>query len=979
MRAKQSIFILLTGLMLLQGEWLSAQEYLDRWRRPDTVNFYRIQQKFNEYFTGRDKGRGTGYKQFKRWEEFMAPRVYPSGKLINPAKLALDEELRYQGRSGISGRTSTSNDGNWASLGITGFTNSTGWTGGMGRVNCIAPHPTDPQTLFIGTPAGGIWKTTNGGNTWVPLSDGIPVMGVSGIVINPANPNNIFILTGDCDGADTYSTGVLRTTNGGDTWQSTGLQWNEADNIYGFKLLMHPTNRRILFVATNKGIYKTTDGGVSWILKHPDRFTDMAFKPGDPSVMYAVAFNSFFYTSYDTGESWTAWANNKIPGRTVIGVTPAYSNAVYLIGGTSSEYNGIYVSVNAGQTWSLVSDSPNILSKDVSDPYSTTTQAEFDLAIAVSPTNAQVVHIGGINCWRSVNAGQNWIPTSYYVQSQVPAEDYTHADIHALVFNGTRLYCVSDGGVFYSDDNADNWHDISKGLEITQFYSIAAPHNDPNTLYGGSKDNGLNRWTAPNTTMDHKVGGDMVQCLVDYSNRNIVYTLSNQGSVFFKTKNEGASWEHFNPPASSEQWVTPLIIHPADPGRLYAGYKKVMQITENAQGGIDFTPVSPDFTAPLVALGMSVANPSYMYAATPTSLKLCLDVTASSPAWTDISGTLPVSDAQITSIGVSPVNIAKVWVCFSGYTGDKKVYYTSDAGATWVNISGTLPNVPVNCIAYHDNGNDGIYIGTDIGVFYRDNTITDWMPFRNGMPNVLVRDLEITNDKIRAATFGRGIWESNLYGFCPVNYTRSVDVTGKQFSVAGNAITPCTCADTYTLSGDVTGYQLFEAGDVITSTANIRGGVGTEVQYKAVNKISLNTGFRVEAQSEFLASTGNCDGTHVYRSREYRGVYEGVMSGALGIASIPDSKPIPGSWLKVYPNPFSRQSTIEFYIARQTAVNISLWDLSGKRIKILFESSSRPPGNYQVRLDAAGLSSGEYLVRLRAQDYEETKKIIITR
>jgi len=978
MKAKQLIPIIFTTLFLLPGKCLLAQEYLDLWRGGKTDNFYLIQQKFNEYFANREKGQGTGYKQFKRWEEFMAPRVYPSGKLINPSKLALDEELRYQGRDGIARRTAAANGGNWVSLGITSYTNSTGWTGGMGRVNRIVPHPTNPNILFIGTPAGGVWKTTDGGSTWIPLSDGIPIMGVSGIAINPQNPNNIFILTGDGDGADTYSTGVLSSTNGGNTWKSTGLQWGEADHVYGFKLLMHPTDRRMLFAVTNKGIYKTTDGGVSWSIKNPDKFTDMVFKPGNPSVIYATAFNGPLYISYDTGENWEQWPYGAIPGRTVIGVTPVFPNGITLANGTDADgFQGFFLSSDGGQNWASRPASPNILGASINpDNYSTTSQASYDLAIAVSPDNVQEVHVGGINCWKSVDAGGKWFPTSYYLENVAQANKYVHADIHALVFNGQRLYCGSDGGVSYSDDHAATWYDISKGLEITQFYSIASPCNDLNTLYGGSKDNGLNKWTDPATTMDHKVGGDMVQCLVDYSNANTAYTISNGGRVFFTTKNGGSTWSHVDAPSTlTGGWVTPLIMHPADPTKLYAGYNKVALITGNGQGVMTFTPFGPDFNAPLTALGMSVANSSYMYAATATTLKRCTDITASQTAWTTI--TLPVTNAELTSIQVSPTDVNKLWICFSGYVGDKKVYYSTDGGAQWSNISGTLPNVPVNCIAYHNTGLDGVFIGTDIGVFYKDNTMSDWIPFRNGLPNTIVRDLEITLNKIRAATFGRGIWESNLDGNCPVTLEGTVSVSGNQFSTSSGPITPCICANNYTLSGDIAGYQFFQSANTIASTANIIGGIGTAVSYKATNKITLNTGFTVAAESQFMATIEDCDSS-ASSSRPYPGIYEGVMAGAVGIASGVDSMTVQTSRLKVYPNPSSGQSTIEFYIAKTTAVNISLWDLSGKKIKVLFESASRAPGNYQVRLDVTGLRSGTYVVRLHAQDYEETKKIVIT-
>ncbi len=979
MRARK-LQLLIFLLALVRGEWLGAQEYLDLWRKSGTDNFYLVQQKFNEYFAGRDSG--AGYKQFKRWEEFMAPRVYPSGKLINPEKLALDEALRYGGLTANNQRA-TAHAGNWRSLGIKNYTYSSGAEGvGMGRVNCIVPHPTDPETLFIGTPAGGIWKTTDGGSNWTPLSDGIPVLGISGIAINSRNADSIYILTGDGDGSNTASTGVLLSTNGGDTWQSTGLQWDVSENVLGFKLLMHPGDNRILFAVTNRGIYKTINSGVTWSLKQPDFFTDIVFKPGSSSVMYATAYDSYFYSSYDGGETWQR-PSIAFPGRSAIGVTTAFPNAIYLISGTNTGYTGTFLSTDGGVHWDLLSNSPNILSDDVIAPFDTWTQAEYDLAIAVSPNDPLEVHVGGINCWKTVDAGANWKYTSIWQRNKAPAGNYTHADIHALVFSGSKLYCASDGGVYYSDDNAGSWHDISAGLEISQFYTISTTPNNLNMLYAGAQDVGLNKWTAAApATLNYNLGGDVVSCVVDYTNENIVYALSQKGKFLFQTENGGANWDISVAGSLNAGYVVPLIMHPTDHTKLYAGYDRVLLMTKSPQGGLDVSAASPVFKSPLVALGMSAANPSYMYAATPTSLSRCLDVTATSTLWKYVTGTLPVNVAQISDVEVSPLDVTKLWVSFSSYSGGNKMYYSSDTGATWTNISGTLPNVPVNCIAYHNNGNDGIYIGTDIGVFYRDNTMTDWIPFRNGLPNVVIRDLEITLNKMRAATFGRGIWESDLDGTCPVNVARTIDVSGNQFSANGNVITPCTCADDYTLSGDVVGYQSFQASNTVTSTADIMGGVGTEVYYTAANKITLNTGFKVASESRFLAATGNCNSPgSATRQRQYRGVYEGVMPGALGIASVADSLSLSSSAnrLKVYPNPFSRQSTLEFYIANQTPVTISLWDLSGKEIKILFRSSLQPSGNYQVRLDAGGLGSGVYFVRLQTRDYQETKKIVITK
>ncbi len=969
MRIAQYILIFLIGGLLLQGGWLSAQEYLALWRNPDTVNFYVVQQKFNEYFANRARGQGSGYNQFKRWEEFMEPRVYPSGKLINPAKIALDEELRY--RSTVLMNT---HGGQWQSLGIKGFkTTTTGWSGGIGRVNCIVPHPVNSNILYIGTPAGGIWKAELGSGgipvRWESLSDGLPIIGVSGIAIDHTNPAIIYILTGDGDADQTSSIGVLKSVNGGNTWQSTGLQWNTPSGIRGYKLLMHPVDNNILFAVTNKGIYKTADGGINWSIKQSGSFTDLVFKPWYPYILYAVT-PAAFYTSSDVGDHWAVSGTGLpiSPGsdRIAIGVTPASAEHVYLLYGSPKGFLGLYRSQDGGKNFALRSNSPNILGYEIKAPFDTESQSSYDLAIAVSPTNKEELHIGGINCWRSMDEGETWRYTSYWAQDEPDAGHgrYTHCDIHALVFNNNTLYCGSDGGIYQSVDHAATctWKDITTGsmgpvnsptpgVVNTQFYRIGTPATNLKLVYGGAQDNGINKWIAPvarkDTAMDQVLGADGMECVIDYTNEKIVYAFIQEGKSLYVTTDGGVNWTEYKKTLNGD-WVVPLIMDPQNHTTLYAGYKDVYRITSL---GAAFTPLNTNNTdSPYVALGMSAANASYLYAATPTSIKLSTNANASNPGWTNITARLPVNAAQISGVAVSALNERVAFVTFSGYSKGNKVYETSDGGKTWMNISGTLPNVPVNCIIYHNNGKDALYIGTDIGVFFRDNTMNDWIPFRNGMPNVIVRDLEITRNKIRVATFGRGIWQSGLYG---------------------------DCSPGHTLSGDVTGYQFYEASDFITSAVNIKGGIGTAVQYKAVNLITMEPGFEVAPGSDFLASNGKCDGTHAYENR-YRGAYEGVMTGALGIASPSDSIPGPANRLKVYVDSFSGRNTIEFYIATKSEVTISIYDLSGRLVKVVFTSQIGSPGNYQAGFESAGLSREGYLVRLEAGDYQETKKIIIT-
>ena len=229
---------------------------------PD-VNFYTVQQSFEDHWGNRKIERGLGYKPFKRWEYFMEPRVYPTGNRPSPVAnymARLNFESKFQS---IEQKSS-----NWVSLGPNNWTNPTGWNPGNGRVNCITEDPNNSNTIYIGSPSGGIWRSLNSGSTWTPLSDDFICMGISSIVISNSNSNLIYAATGDGDGSDTYSIGVVKSLDGGLTWSTTDLNYLVTSAKKVYKLLIHPTNDQILWAATNNGFYKTTDGGDNWIRKN---------------------------------------------------------------------------------------------------------------------------------------------------------------------------------------------------------------------------------------------------------------------------------------------------------------------------------------------------------------------------------------------------------------------------------------------------------------------------------------------------------------------------------------------------------------------------------------------------------------------------------------------------------------------------------------------------------------------------------------
>jgi photosystem II stability/assembly factor-like uncharacterized protein len=701
-----------------------------------SVNFYEVQKEFNTYFTDRYSGKGSGWKQFKRWEHFMEPRVYPTGKRINHSQV-WNEIMKFREKYP---QPENANRSNWTPLGPDTWTDITGhWNPGLGRINVIARDPFDPETIYIGAPSGGLWKTTDEGQNWEVLTDQLPVLGVSAIAIHPVNTDIIYIGTGDRDANDNYSIGVLKSTDGGYTWDLTGLDWDITQNRTIAKLLIHPVNPDILFAATTDGVYKTIDAGVTWYNVQSGNIDDMEFKPGDPSIVYAVTES--FYKSTNGGESFTLISGPPDDNRVQIAVTEANPNYVYLF----SYENGIYRSENSGSTFTLRSNSPTEGS-----------QGWYDLAMAASHFNPEEVHIGEINTYRSLNGGQSWVKTTEWQWGN--SYGYTHCDIHEMVFYEGTLYVGSDGLISKSTDNGNNWTDLTQGICIRQFYRIAGSRTNPYKLMGGSQDNGTSVYT--NDHWHEWLGADGMEAAIDHSNENIVYGTS-QGGNFYKSNNGGNGGNVSITQPGAGAWVTPFVMHPVDPLTLFVGTTNVRKTTN---GMMSWTTISNLGSGTIRNMYISESDPDYLYVSKSEAIYRTTD---GGITWDNITSGLP--DLFITYIAVHPLDPEMVAVSLSGFNEGEKVFISYDAGDTWENFSFNLPNIPANCVIFNNDEGHGLYVGMDVGIYYIDNSLAEWEPFSEGLPNVIVSEMEIQYEsgKIRAGTYGRGLWESDLHPVIP--------------------------------------------------------------------------------------------------------------------------------------------------------------------------------------------------------------------
>ncbi|RLD28453.1 MAG: hypothetical protein DRI75_06620 [Bacteroidetes bacterium] len=705
--------------------------------RTAPLKFQDIVDAFNTYWESRDPNvKGSGFKPFKRWENHWKNYINEDGYLPTTASLWttwLQKEAQTEAQRTLQQQADESN---WISLGPTDFANRPTSTANIGRVNSIIVDPNNPNTYYSGAPAGGIWKSTDAGLNWTPLIDELPQIGVSGIAIDYNDSNTIYIATGDDDAGDSFSVGVWKSIDGGNTWLQTGLNPSNSPNRMN-DIYIHPTNSNILWVATTNGVYKTTNAGTNWTQTQSGNIRDIKVKPGDPNTIYAVSSSSF-YKSTDGGDSFSLSSTTGLPASTrlVIDVTPANNEVVYVISaGANNVYQGIFKSTDSGATFIEKANTEDIFE---------ITQAWYDLALAVSQTDENEIYVGVLNIWKSSDGGDSFTKINSWFQH---TPSFTHADIHLLRFYNNELYAGTDGGFYKSSDGGTTFTDLTEGMEIGQFYRISVSQQNSGKIVGGLQDNG--GFGYANNTWNHYHGGDGMEGVVDPNNDNFYYGFMQFGQKLFVSSDSGQSGNQSFDGPENGNWVTPLSI--SRNSEVYAGYSRVYQF----EGGA-WTAISPSFGSNIDVLEIDNGVLDNMYVAINNTLRKSTDRGVS---FTNIE----TFSTNITSIEVNNDDSNIVYVTTTGTNG--KVLKSTDGGNTFTDITGSLPNLTKNIIKHHEeNINNTLYLGTSIGIYRYDDNTTTWETFENNLPNTSVTDLAINlvDNNITAATYGRGVWRSDL-------------------------------------------------------------------------------------------------------------------------------------------------------------------------------------------------------------------------
>ncbi|MDG2446364.1 MAG: T9SS type A sorting domain-containing protein [Flavobacteriaceae bacterium] len=715
-----------------------AQEYL-KMMESETYTVQEIIDNGEAYFAERDQGKGSGYVQFKRWE-YNAKRLMNEAGYLPKTEAVLAEIENYNAYLNTSSATRQSLTDNWEELGPQDWNATTSWNPGVGRITGIAIDQNNSDHMIVGANTGGVWKTIDGGDNWMPLGDYFSNLRVYSVTIHPANSNHYFF--GSTNGL------IYHSLDAGATWNLLGDMGSSSVN----KILIHPTDPSIVFATSqNGGIRKSSDGGLNWVAAVTDsQGYDIEFKPNNPNVVYATGTN--FHVSYNGGESFSTNVTFENAPK-MIGVSPSDENVIYVLEASGGSFGGIYKSVNAGFTFSeLDHEGRNYFGYDTAG-FDSGGQAPRDMDIAVNPEDANEVHIAGVLTWKSTDGGENFYCTSDWVPGNAENANigYCHADVDLLLFNGTTLFAGTDGGIFKAEDTAnvtaEYYEDLTAGLGIRQLYKIGITQTPEVIITAGSQDNGSSFYSEAEGWKDW-IGADGMEGFIDKDNSSKMFGMIQFGGVY-RTFNGGQTTSGISIP-SQGNWVTPFEQDPMLTDVIYIGLNRVYK---SVASGNNWTAISQELGGNLDQLKIANSNNLVIYTSRGGLLFKTVDGGATD--WFQ----LPSPGGSINSIAIHPTNPEKIAVAT---TSNSKVFVSEDGGLSWLNYKFNLPGFSALALVWDNNGEDGLYLGMDYGIFYIDNTLNEWQPYSTNLPNVIINELEINSadGKIYAGTYGRGLWAS---------------------------------------------------------------------------------------------------------------------------------------------------------------------------------------------------------------------------
>lgn len=860
-----------------------------------------------------------------------------------------------------------------------------------GRIRAIVIKPSSTNIILIGSVAGGIWKSTNGGSSWLPKLDNGDQLSISSMILDPSNENIVYAGTGEAWGNldAVYGGGIYKSTDFGETWSllpSTIGSW-EFKNVN--QLAMDPSGN--LYAITkaynykygkgsyyvNGSLYKSVNGGGSWTNIGNTTGSGNYFNGSDiipfssSTIIFAVKENGStlggIYKTTNSGTSWTKITSG-LPTASYSRISfakdqnnanTAYA-AIHSTNYNASDYGlaGIYKTTDAGSTWNAVTKPSNLTSTGRSY---LSTQGWYDNVIAVDPFNSNNIYAAGVDMVKSTNAGSSWNQLTYW--HSYYGTPVVHADHHAIAFDpvtANTIYDCNDGGIYKTTNGGSSWTNLNNNLEITQFYGGAVfPTSD--IIYGGTQDNGHLKFSS-GTSWNQVYGGDGGYAAISQSNSNIAY----EEYVYLdirKTIDGGNTWVNcqtgLTDAASSAAslFIAPFTLNPENDNVLIAGSDKVWVSSTSAATWTQSSNIlSSGNQVSAVAISNSGAN--YLGLAGTTNGKVfkCtnLDPSSGIDTWVDIT---PAGNngAWVRRVVVDPSDKQKIYACYSGYNNDgvtpsRHIYYSNDQGGNWVDISGNLPDVPVHSLVIDNNDPQLLYIGTETGIYQSTNRGATWASANTGMPlyvpvDELVR--QTGTNKLFAFTHGRGVF-----------------VTSAPLPVELASFTNSISGKTVLLKWDTKTELNFSKFEIERAQNK-----GSFVKIAEISASGNSSSPKDYSYNDKNLSSGSFHYRLKMIDLDGHFKYSGIINADI---SVPDAYSLEQN----YPNPFNPSTKIEVSIPMDGNIKLNIYNVKGELVKTIFEGY-KTSGYYTFNINAAELSSGVYLYRLDAGSFSSTKKMVI--
>jgi photosystem II stability/assembly factor-like uncharacterized protein len=743
--------------------------------------FYEVADK---YYRSLDNKKGSGYKPFLRakhkYGDKNVSETQPDfNKIIQEFKVF---EAKQDQKKLL-------NAGEWVEKGPFRSPlrfNGSPTTIGTGRLNSVEVDPNNHDIIWAGAAGGGIWKSTNKGQSWVTFEEtNFASLGISDIEISESNSNIVYAASGDKNawqsgGSDVrfYSAGIYKTVNGGNSWTVVTPFSNNSTAARNFvtDIEVNPNNPDLVFASTSNGLYRSNDGGNSWTRLLTGYYTDMKMNLGNNNIIHLSRYSQSggqtvneMVTFDNSNETVTSTFPVNNAGRGELALSQDDPDVVYALLTVGSVFGAILKSTNSGDNWTVtVSRNNNVNYMGLFDGTGSDFnqgQGLYDLCIEVNPNNADEVIIGGINLWRSVNGGSSFNRiTSWWNFNVNPP--FIHADQHELQWTEDgNIYSANDGGLYVTENNGVSWEDLNDGLHITQFYRFSSSQQDDALMIGGSQDNSTWLFSGDEWVFTG-VGGDGFHCLVDQEDDRVMIASQNSGGVqgsigtlLSLSTNRGGNFGQLIASTSVNeysQWIAPFELDPNNTDDLYIGFNNLWKVTDYKNGitqnsitNLTNNQVSSWNT--IRQIDISPINGNHIWYAIGGT---CLFSSNGGQDWTNVySGNIVITDIEASK---TQANVA--YLTLTGFSSGRKVIKLE--GTNSENISFNLPNISAYTIVEVPSTEE-LYVGMDIGVYRKTKNGSVWELFSKGLTRSGISELEFQESSklLRASTYGRGIWE----------------------------------------------------------------------------------------------------------------------------------------------------------------------------------------------------------------------------